>query len=161
MGRILKRPVGITFLASLLTFIGGAMTLMTLIEVFDALRALGLNGITFDKPVSFFGFLLYGAGPVFFYSLGLGLFMSQRWAYVFTEKVLPFFAFFLFINLAINVVRTQQPYLYRFNVFHLVRLRPQMFLWTIFWYVLLMWSLLAYLRLPYIQAYFQSEKLIS
>lgn len=159
MSRIIKRPAGITFLAGLLTFIGGAMTMITIIEAFDAMRVLGLDGITFDRPVSFLGFLMYGIGPIFFYALGLGLFLSQRWAYVLTEKVLPFFTFFLFINLTVNIIRTQQPYLYRLSVISLIRLRPQIFFWTIFWYAIVIWLLLSYLRLPYIQGYFDPEKL--
>lgn len=159
MARLIKRPAGITFIASLLTLIGGAVTLFTLIEAFDAARSLGLTGIMFDKPVSFLGFLLYGAGPIMFYAMGMGLFLSQRWAYVLTEKVLPFLAFFLLMNLIVNVIRTQQPHLFRFSFFHLIRLRPHIFFWTAFWYGLLIWALLSYLRMPYIRSYFEPEKI--
>lgn len=158
MVRMIKRPLGITVIASVLTCVGGAITVVTLIEAFDALRVMGFQGIAFDQPVSFLGFVLYGIGPVFFYSLGLGLFMSRRWAYALTIKFLPVFSFVLFMNATVNIIRTQQPYFYRVSFLHLLRLRPQMFLGAIFWYGVLMWLLFMYLRLPYIRLYFQSEQ---
>jgi len=152
----LNRPFGLTMIASLLTCIGGAMTLIMIIEVFDAMRLLGMMGVAVNSFHSFFGFLLYGITPIFFYATGLGLFTSRRWAYALTRKVAPFLIVFLLLNFSANIAQ-KQFYPVRLSFLRLFSLRPQAFLWVLVLCVVLIYPILVYLRTPYIQEYFRMQ----
>ena len=149
-----KRPLGLTVIASVLTGIGGVMTLMMMIEVFDAMRMLGMTGIAIESFPSFLGFLLYGVSPVLFYASGLGLFMSRRWAYLWTQKATPLLIIFLLINLSANMVQ-KEFYPARLSFVRLFSLRPQAFLWAVMLCAVIIYPILAYLRTPYIEEYFR------
>lgn len=153
---IMKRPFGITIIAGLVAFVGGTMTLVMIIEIFDTIRMLGLQGVQIDSPASFLGFILYGVTPVFFYTVGFGLFMSRRWAYLLLLRVFPILFFFLMLNITVNAARAQMYYYSQHSSFlKLLLLNPQIFLLLIFLYFVVIWPMLSYLRLPYIEDYFK------
>lgn len=153
----IKRPFGITFIAILMTVSGGIMTLITLIEIFDSIRFLGFDGISVVTPISFFGFLVFGLVPLFFYLAGMGLFLLRRWAYIFMLKFFPGLCFILFFIITINIVRQRFSY-HHFNVLFMFFSRPQFFLWMMFWYVIIVWPVRLYFKIPYIESYFIEEK---
>lgn len=151
----MKRPLGITLIAGLTTFIGGTMTLVIFIETIDALRFLGLYGISVDTPLAMLGFVFYGLMPVVFYTTGLGLFMSYRWAYRLAVSLLPGFSTVLIFHVLTNAMR--QRYYYRIGFLKVLLLKPQIFLWVGLFYLCVVLPMVSYLKTPYVRLYFGEE----
>jgi len=151
----MKRPLGITLIAGLTTFVGGTMTLVVFIEAVDALRLLGLYGISVDTPGSLMGFVFYGLMPLVFYATGVGLFMSHRWAYRLAISLLPGLFTVLIFHVITNAMR--QRYYYPVSFFKVLIMKPQIFLWVGLFYACVVLPMLSYLKTPYIQLYFGEE----
>lgn len=76
---IKRRPVGLTILGGLLTFIGSFTSLVIFIEMVDSLVAFGFDSILITSGAAFGGFFIYGLMPIILYSTGIGLLMSRPW----------------------------------------------------------------------------------
>ena len=152
MARI-DRPIGINFIAALMTFIGGGMTLVLVIEIFDSWRLLGMDGIAIKSLLSFLGFLIYGITPIFLYIAGAGLFLSQRWAYLSTVRFLPLLLLILSGNMTANLIRMNSIFsssgFIRIFFYH-----PHYFFWAFIIYLLIVWPLISYLKSFRVRVYF-------
>ncbi len=94
------RPLGVTVVAGLLTFIGGLTTVIMIIVMIDSMNIFGFNSIFIISFSSFLGFLLYGCIPVAFYVTGIGLFSSRPWAHQAMLKLIPAVTTVYFLHLA-------------------------------------------------------------
>lgn len=99
----LKKPLGVTIFASLLTVIGGFTSVVIFIELIDSIRFFGAASIGISSIISFFGFIIFAITPVLLYASGVGLFLSQPWAWKAVVYFLPVLLFFFFANLAYGV----------------------------------------------------------
>lgn len=152
----MKRPLGLTIIAGLVTLLGGTITLSLGFEVINAVRFSGLYGVSIGNPDALTGFLLYGLLPVLFYALGIGLYLGRYWAYGFVFKIFPFLFFLFLVSSFASVVRMRMYGSVGF--FRLLFLRPQIIFWALFLSLCIVWPILNYLKLPYVERYFQDAK---
>jgi hypothetical protein len=100
-----RRPVGITVIGAVLTFIGGFSSLVIFIEMIDSMATYGFFSVMITSPAALIGFLIYGLIPIIFYSTGIGLFTSRPWARQSLIFIIPALVMIFGFHMACNAAK--------------------------------------------------------
>ncbi len=153
----LKRPLGVTIIASVMICLGGFGSLLLLFEVVDALRVGGFELLLISSLRGFIGFFLYGVIPVLIYFAGVSLFLSREWARLVTVYVLFPTIFFLLLNYVYKAVRTRY-FMYYSPALEIILFHPGSFFKMVLLYLVLTVPSIRYLRDTQIKEYFRLMK---
>jgi len=151
-----ERPLGVTLVAGLLTFIGGLTTVVMIIYVIDSMNIFGFNSLFIVSIPSLLGFVLYGCIPVVFYSTGIGLFSSRPWAHRAMITLIPGITLMFFIHLACVAARRMSGWSTA-TVFHLFFPYFGTFVNYLFRCALVCLPLMYYGTRPLVVAYFELQ----
>lgn len=150
----LKKPFGITVFAGLLIVIGGFSAVIIIIELIDSIRFFGPTSIGISSFISLFGFIIYALTPLILYSTGVGLFLSQPWAWKTIIFVLPVLLFFFFLNLAYRIAEGRSVLLNP-SPLEIFFENTDVFLNVFLRYMILVLPAIYYFTLPVVTLYFE------
>lgn len=153
----MKRPLGVTVLAGILTFVGGLSSVIIFIEMIDSIRFFGFESIGISSLSSLLGLIIFGGTPVLLYSAGVGLFLSQAWARVAVQIVIPLLLFAYFFNLALTIAY-QNTLLWSPSFWDILGEQSDVFFNILFRYTILIGPLIYYFSHPRIVEYFRKAQ---
>ena len=149
-----RRPLGVTILSALFTFIGGVASFGILLDVIDSLRFFGLSSLAISSPAALLGFMMYAGAPVAFYATGIGLFSGSKWARYLVVRVDPIFIFFFFFNVAYTLGR-KKPYLQHALPLKVMMASAANFSQIILLGIIIIAFLMMYFNKPSVKNYFE------
>jgi hypothetical protein len=150
------QPLGVKIWAVILVLIGGFLSLVTILEIFDSVRFYGFQSIFISNLESLIGFIIYGVTPILFYVTGIGLLQRHPRARFIAVSFIPFFLFLFIGNLALHFAAT---FARRgMPSQELMTLRGVLFLKCFLFYLLIVLPLITYLSRKDIKKYFLPEQ---
>ena len=99
----LKRPLGVTLWGIFFTLTGGVSLLVLLVEILIYVGNSGFQSLLIINLQGLMGFFLYAVIPVFFYTLGMGLFLLRPWARLLLIFVNPVLLQAYLINIGCHI----------------------------------------------------------